>query len=92
MDGGNIITSDTTIPIISNIEYINTGINASICNEWKTLQDDKEMLRVVSTKGESVTIDRKNKMLTCTDECGHTVIMNALKIIKDGEIVWSKDG
>ena len=81
-----------TISTISNTEYIDTGINASICNEWKTLQDDEEMLRAVGAKGESVTIDRKNKTLTFTDECGHTVIMNTLKIIKDGEIVWSKDG
>lgn len=90
MDGDNIITDDTTIPTISNTEYIDTGINASTYNEWKTLQDDEEMLRAVSTKGESVTIDRKNKTLTYTNEYGHTVRMNALKIIKDGEIVWSK--
>lgn len=63
-----------------------------LCNAWETLQDDEETLRAVSAKGESITFDRKNKALTCTDEYGHTATMNALKIKKGEKTVWEKDG
>ena len=91
INGGQIITGDATIPTVFNTGYIDTGIKVPSCNEWKTLQDDEEMLRTVSAKGESVTLDRKNKVLTCTDEYGRTTTMHMLKIKKCDEVVWEKD-